>query len=763
MASLHVTLKELQAGVPVPLDERTTIVVVPPTAMLTLLGRAFDAGKSFPLPRALSKMGELFETVLRFQAKQGLVVGHVSSSDADPETLSEERALMMKAWLEDTPEPWVANYEASVDETTRWGAREDRLMLVSVLGNEQATGASAGASLVEQFQTRHSDKLVVDGIIGPKTRTQLVKEYFALSANAILQGQEPAEGSALKTVLTAHAAGANFSLQQVEEAREEAKQVDAGGDGDATGPNGVASDSPDEGTEAKVASDQDSAQDEDESTETAPPAIEPPPGDARIDVILFFQETGIDPAPAGADGSEYLDWVKQAEFFRNFSVDAGGVGNQLCLLLTDKTGQVPLRRAKYELLGPETFSGVTDDQGRIDHDDVLPGDYELKLTLEFFADPEKNDPGDKIVDEYRSPVLTQAGNAAPQIRMIGAVPRCTKASIRGLLFDTNKAFLLPTALEDLKKIRAVYEEHNPSELLVVGHTDTTSAPAVNDPLSLKRAKAALAFLQDDVATWETFYTSAVSESQRWGEPEDELMRQAIVQERPGTDVLSLSRSELIRAYMRLDGVELDSGEFQIKASVHGCGENFPVNDSGEQLDDAPENEKEDALDRRVEFFFFETEFGIVPKPHGDNSAKSSKQYPAWRDLAEDTLEIISGRGNNRFFLRFHIDPGDADSATERLRLFSTNGEYEALLTIKTDGERREEFVDLEFVGVFSDLSYTLEVTPEGDESYLLFESVPFADLDELTEPNEEFEDPDPLEPEPGTDEGTDEPQSEAAE
>ena len=43
----------------------------------------------------------------------------------------------------------------------------------------------------------------------------------------------------------------------------------------------------------------------------------------------------------------------------------------------------------------------------------------------------------------------------------------------------------------------------------------------------------------------------------------------------------------------------------------------------QELDAAPEDAAEDQVDRRVELFFFDTEFGIVPKPPGKNSPKGS--------------------------------------------------------------------------------------------------------------------------------------------
>src|SRR5690606_37828826 len=111
------------------------------------------------------------------------------------------------------------------------------------------------------------------------------------------------------------------------------------------------------------------------------------------------------------------------------------------------------------------------------------------------------------------------------------------------------------------------------------------------------------------------------------------------------------------AYMALDGVELDAAEFQITGVAHGCGENFPLNDSGQELDEAHLDGKEDALDRRVELFFFDPEFGIVPKPKGELSKKGSKQYPAWRKLAKVVSEGEVGGGSCQLAYLVHDATG----------------------------------------------------------------------------------------------------------
>jgi hypothetical protein len=77
----------------------------------------------------------------------------------------------------------------------------------------------------------------------------------------------------------------------------------------------------------------------------------------------------------------------------------------------------------------------------------------------------------------------------------------------------------------------------------------------------------------------------------------------------------------------------------IEITAHGAGENFPLDDSGEQLDSAPADNKRDPIDRRVELFFFDPEFGISPAPSGQISKAGSTDYPTWRQRVSQVIEL----------------------------------------------------------------------------------------------------------------------------
>jgi len=314
-------------------------------------------------------------------------------------------------------------------------------------------------------------------------------------------------------------------------------------------------------------------------------------------------------------------------------------------------------------VGPQSFTGKTDKKGRLLHKDVLRGDYELELTVET----DKGD-GSTIVETYKTPVVVlEQGAVNPQVRMLAAAQRVVMARMRGMLFDTNKCFLLPTAIEAVQQIRGIYLDNNPSQLLIVGHTDTTAEPDINDPLSKERADSIKAYFEDDVDTWLKNYD--LSGKKKWGSREDRLMISAmpdfgtrgededLVEWFQRTRSLEVdgkagknTRTQLITEYMALDGVNLsEEPSLDISITTHGAGENFPLKDTGFELDTAAADEKEDAFDRRVELFFFDTEFGILPAP----GAADGPEYLEWRKRsAKDDDFPVAGIGKKATVIEF---------------------------------------------------------------------------------------------------------------
>jgi hypothetical protein len=331
--------------------------------------------------------------------------------------------------------------------------------------------------------------------------------------------------------------------------------------------------------------------------------------------------------------------------------------------LFDKSGHVRHANHDFSIDGPATFTGTTDEDGRLLFEDVFPGDYTLSVTLKFF----EGDP-DETVETVKCPlVVLEAGVEAPRVRRVGAAPFSVLARLR-TFFNTNKAFLLPTALASMQKLRRLYLDNAPCTLLAVGHADARGDSDQNDKLSLDRAKATIAFLNDDVDAWLDFY-DASEPADRWGKAEDHSMLVSLpdfdtkpkgedpvrwFQRTRGLDVDGKAgtetRTALVTEYMGLDGTSLADFAGEIDARAHGCGENFPLEEpeggddgedgeaatSGSSDDDGAADESTNdgdadassdstktvrpkPADRRVELFFFEPDFGITPEPPSDNS------------------------------------------------------------------------------------------------------------------------------------------------
>ena len=268
-------------------------------------------------------------------------------------------------------------------------------------------------------------------------------------------------------------------------------------------------------------------------------------------------------------------------------------------------------------------------------------------------------------------------------------PPVALARLHGAYFDTNKCFILPTAVASLSQLVELYELHPDSEVLVVGHTDTAGSEAYNLGLSADRADATKAYLRDDAEVWLAWYKDSVRDSKRWGEQEDGMMIDALVPEdefgngshiaafqgwhngrssdarqpdeprsRPkGWEALKVdgimgpkTRRQLILDYMNLDKTSLPE---DTRVVTYGCGEYFPLaTEDGDVDADVQDGERDGEnvqFDRRVEVFFFAKPFGILPAVPGVADGESPSQaveaakgdltYPEWKIRASHRYTI----------------------------------------------------------------------------------------------------------------------------
>jgi hypothetical protein len=343
------------------------------------------------------------------------------------------------------------------------------------------------------------------------------------------------------------------------------------------------------------------------------------------------------------------------------------------------------------------------------------------------------------------------------------------ARVFGKAFATNRSLLLSGAAKRMTRIRAMLTQLGSTELLIVGHCDTTGQDRTNDPLSLERAQTTLAFIKDDKQAWLDMFGDKAPAGRRWADPEDQELIKAAAgfesrpegqdpvrwfQETRGLEVDGIAgpitRAKLIEEYMALDGEAFADAGLDVAFTPHGCGEHFPLDDDGRDLDAAPRDDFEDPLDRRVEFFFFPKKTGIQPPPPGPNSRADSPEYPIWRQKSRLRFETVVVDGEDDLFIRFHIDPKGKSEIKDEFRLFSSDGAYDETKTIAKDAEVEADFVDLVFTRVLVDRDYTLEVTPTEGDVYFMFSNVPFSELDGFAGTDSGDVERDPLEPEPGT-------------
>lgn len=241
-------------------------------------------------------------------------------------------------------------------------------------------------------------------------------------------------------------------------------------------------------------------------------------------------------------------------------------------------------------------------------------------------------------------------------------PRLFRVRLRGALFDTDKAFLLPGAMAGVRGLVQVYEEHPSMSVVVTGHADRVGSADYNLGLSGERAEAMAKFLRDDVSGWMQWYAWRPY-SKAWGIGEDQHMLGAIPD--PGTGLPYYSgavhgwldqptrdaverfqqvhglaqtgqpdadtRRALIGDYMGLDGTSLPS---EASVELLGCGEHHGEVETADNV--------EEQANRRVEVFLFDG--GVVEPPAPPRCPGAGCPYTRWREAMEYTIDFDTDLG-----------------------------------------------------------------------------------------------------------------------
>jgi hypothetical protein len=183
-------------------EKKHTFMLRPPVALAHLHGTYFDTNKSFILPMAVASLKRLVEIYALHPDSELLIAGHTDTAGSESYNLdlSADRADAMKAYLRDDADTWLAWYETSVRDSKRWGAHEDSMMIDALVPEEMFSQVSH----ITAYQTWHNSKLPdarqpdetysqpkgweelnVDGLMGPKTRRQLILDYMNLDATSL--------------------------------------------------------------------------------------------------------------------------------------------------------------------------------------------------------------------------------------------------------------------------------------------------------------------------------------------------------------------------------------------------------------------------------------------------------------------------------------------------------------------------------------------------------------------------------------------------
>jgi outer membrane protein OmpA-like peptidoglycan-associated protein len=237
-------------------------------------------------------------------------------------------------------------------------------------------------------------------------------------------------------------------------------------------------------------------------------------------------------------------------------------------------------------------------------------------------------------------------------------PTVVRVRLVGMLFDTDKTFLLPSSMAGIRRLKQLYEQHVAKTALVSGHADRAGDADHNLALSVERAQAVAAFLKDDVDDWLPRYKAGKQKSTAWGAREDQHMLSfltdgngnrylagAISGKSDSATVDAIHRFQadndlakgavndgtrklLIQKYMATDGTTLPDDAVVV---IHGCGESHPSVPT--------EDSVALAENRRVEVFFFRGP--AKPPPSDPCPAGGCAEYPQWVARTTQTFDINS--------------------------------------------------------------------------------------------------------------------------
>jgi outer membrane protein OmpA-like peptidoglycan-associated protein len=411
------------------------------------------------------------------------------------------------------------------------------------------------------------------------------------------------------------------------------------------------------------------------------------------------------PAPSGDVGA--ADW---AAFFDIYD-------DVLAQVVAEERAALAERRAALPLVEEGAFGCAAHwPAERVRIVDHVPASAE-RVDLLFFAEAdvpalkchEASPCEPKACDVYRKGKYRAV---EPEMPKVGPV----RVRLTGMLFETDKTFLLPRSLRSIKAFKRIYDKRAPGSALVVGHTDTMGSQQYNLGLSSERAASIRAYLTDDADDWVARYKTT-GNSQPWGVREDKHMLshlkdgEAPFYDGPIDSNVTLAYKASVKAFQQKQGLGDDgiAGKDTRRAlciaymaedettlpagtaiAVHGCGEFHPAK--------VTKDEVEEQENRRVEVYLFPG--AVTPPERTPCPTPGCPEYPMWVGALVDTIDLTDDLAT----LEVHVVDQFGKAVVEAL--VAIEGEQGADKG-KTDGEGKLLLED-ELPG-----TYRVKVTKQG--------------------------------------------------
>ncbi|MGD0526776.1 MAG: peptidoglycan-binding protein [Polyangiaceae bacterium] len=418
----------------------------------------------------------------------------------------------------------------------------------------------------------------------------------------------------------------------------------------------------------------------------------------RVVFAIHARLRGIDASMAGS-GRDLDTGSPRAEALADEVLSAGRAGTIVARRREVRSVVVPLEAAADSALGPASNEQhvytvcVLDDTGAPvagakltvviagdEQDKTTDGSGKLTITktvadtgtvtltnLDDLRDKlwsqwsnpvsDKPYPGDKVLPgAVTQPIAPFQAPADWVVTLVLQRPPIWRVRMVGMIFDADKCFLLPQALDGIQSVVAMHQAHPSAPVVIVGHEGGDEVAGSVD-LALARAKILAGYLTSKADDWMPWFGSDKPARQRWGTREIQLMLSATsgkdgtpyyagtasgVTDAKTTTALrafqgdaglpvdgkagSSTQAALVKQYMAIEDTSLTAG---VTPVAHGCTghEDDTLTADGLQPDD-----------RRLEVLFFDgTE--IKPPPSGDTSDGSSPEYPAWRMRLVQTVDF----------------------------------------------------------------------------------------------------------------------------